>query len=357
MSLKAGLLMADALLDAILQEIAAAQRVLLVSHEAPDGDAIASLLGLGRLLRGLEKSVVLACPDPPPSATDFLPGVDEIATEASGPFDLVISLDCSDGRRPGRLLDAGALAGARLINIDHHVTNVRFGHINWVDPSSVATAQMVLELADYARRQVEARRAWPTPPDAWLVDPEVATCLLTGLVTDTRGFRTANVDVAALNAAVRLVDAGASLATITQLALNRKPISTIRLWGLAIAGLQLQDGLLWAQITQEMRKATGVPGNSDSGLANLLSSTREAEVIVVFTERGENEIDVSMRAIPERDVSGVALALGGGGHPQASGCSLRGSLDEVRARVLDAVRQAIAQQRRDDGREGDGIPA
>ena len=348
--------MADPLLDAILGEIAAAERLLLISHEAPDGDAIGSLLGMTRLLRGLGKTAVPACQDPPPLALDFLPGVDEIVASVSAPFDLVISLDCSDAYRLGKVLDPATLASVRLINIDHHVTNVHFGSINWVDPTSVATTQMVLALADYARSQAPSEQHWSALPDAWLVDADVATSLLTGLVTDTRGFRTANVDARALQAAVRLIDPGALLTRVTQLALNRKPVAAIRLWGLAIDRLHLEDGLLWTHITHEMREATGVQGNSDSGLSNLLSDTREAEVVVVFTERGKDEIDVSMRAAPGLDISGVALALGGGGHPQASGCSLRGSLQEVEPRVLAAVRHALAQQRQDDERDGTSNP-
>jgi phosphoesterase RecJ-like protein len=348
--------MADPLLDAILDEIAAAERLLLISHQAPDGDAIGSLLGMTRLLRGLGKTIVPACQDPPPLALDFLPGIDEIVASASGPFDLVISLDCSDADRLGKVMDPATLTSVRLINIDHHVTNVRFGSINWVDPTSVATTQMVLALADYARRQAAPAPRGSAIPDAWLVDADVATCLLTGLVTDTRGFRTANVDARALQAAVRLIDAGAVLATVTQLALNRKPVNAMRLWGLAIARLQLEDGLLWTHITHEMRAAIGVRGNSDSGLSSLLSDTREAEVVVVFTEQDGDEIDVSMRAAPGLDISGVALALGGGGHPQASGCTMRGSLQDVEPRVLAALRHALAQQRQDDERAGTPDP-
>jgi phosphoesterase RecJ-like protein len=299
------------------------------------------------LLRGLGKEVVPACQDPPPSAVDFLPGVEGLVTKAEGSFDLVISLDCSDERRMGNVLDPDTRSRLPLINIDHHVTNVLFGTINWVDASSAATTQMVLALAEYARQKMahQGHSAWTE--EAWSVDADAALCLLTGLVTDTRGFRTANVDSRALDAAVRLINAGASLAQVTQLALNRRPVAAIRLWGLAISGLQLRDGLLWTSITHDMRKATGVGGNSDSGLANLLSDTREAQVVVVFTERDEDSIDVSMRAAPGLDVSGVALALGGGGHPQAAGCTLQGSLEEARSRVLEAVQRAMVQQRRD----------
>lgn len=325
--------MAEPVLDALLNQIAAAERILLVTHEWPDGDAIGSLLGLARLLRRQGKQVTPACQDPPPASLDFVPGVEQIVTQASGPFDLVIGLDASDRRRLGRLLEAEALAGAPLINVDHHVTNVNFGSLNWVDPTSVATAQMVLKLAEYA---------------GWPVDAEVATCLLTGLVTDTRAFRTANVDAAALNAALRLIQAGASLVQVTQLALSRRPLATVRLWGEAIGRLQFEDGLLWTYITQEMRQANGVSANGESGLSNLLADVREAEVVVVFTERDGGEIDVSMRTVPGRDVAGVALALGGGGHPQAAGCTLPGPLAAVEPRVLAAVRRALAEQRKNE---------
>jgi phosphoesterase RecJ-like protein len=321
------------LLDGLRGSLERARRILIVTHVGPDGDAIGSLLGLGWLLRARGKERLLVCEDPLPAGYRFLPGSDEIVRRAEGAFDLVVSLDCSDRYRMGegiaRFVD-DMPAAVPLINVDHHVTNTRFGDVNWVDPAAVATAQMVLELAEAL---------------GWELAPPVATCLLNGLITDTRSFRTSNVDARAIQAALRLMEAGASLADITRRALEQRSLASVRLWGQAIERLRLEDGVLWTAVTDDMRRALGLNGNDFSGLANFLSGIREADVVIVFTEREEGTIDVGMRAAPGLDVARMALRLGGGGHPQAAGCTLEGELAQVQERVLAEVRRSLAAQR------------
>jgi len=274
----------------------------------------------------------MACEDLVPEVYDWLPGRDQVVREASGPLDLVLSLDCSDRRRMGRLYD-DTLVELPLLNIDHHVTNTMFGTVNWVDPSSVATTQMVLTLAEAM---------------GWELTELVAVCLLTGIVTDTRSFRTANVDSAALRAALRLMEAGASLSDITRRALEQRPLASVRLWGQAIDQAQLLDGVLWTEVTRTMRYCWELGENGDAGLTNFLSGVREASVVVVFTERDNRTVDVGMRAVPGLDVAQVALKLGGGGHPQAAGCTMEGSLAQVRRLVLDEVHRSLEEQRLED---------
>ena len=321
------------LLAAIRDHIDGARRILVVAHVAPDGDAIGSLLAMGWLLRAQGKERLLFCQDPVPVGYRFLPGSGEIVQQVQGSFDLGISLDCSDRYRLGD--DPAGLMGGEpgilpWINVDHHVTNTLFGTVNWVDPAAVAAAQMVLELAEAL---------------GWEVTPPVATCLLNGLVTDTRSFRTANVDARAVRATLRLMDAGASLSDITRQALEQRPLAAVRLWGQAIDRLHLEDGILWTEVTRVMRQRLGLDGEESSGLANFLSGVREADVVLVFTERENGTIDVGMRASPAFDVASVALRLGGGGHPQAAGCTLEGDLARVQEQVLAQVRRSLAEQK------------
>jgi phosphoesterase RecJ-like protein len=315
--------------ESIKRLIAAAGHTLLVTHVAPDGDAVGSLLGLGWLLRAQGKDLTMLCEDPVPEIYSWLPGSAEIVQFSSRPYDLVISLDCSDQRRMGKVA-AGDLCSSPLINIDHHVTNTLFGSLNWVDPSSVATAQMILTLAKVM---------------GWELTERVGLCLLTGLVTDTRSFRTPNVDASALRAALCLMQTGASLPEVTQRVLQQRPLASVLLWGQAIGRLQLEDGILWTEVTSAMRQRWGSGQDGESGLANFLSGVREADVVVVFTERDNGEIDVGMRAAPGQDVAQVALSLGGGGHPQAAGCTMVGALREVRGQVLTALRCSLQEQR------------
>jgi phosphoesterase RecJ-like protein len=312
----------------IEQLISSSARVLMITHVAPDGDAIGSLLGLGRLLRAQGKSVTLACEDRVPRVYAWLPGSEEVVQQVSGTYDLVIALDCSDERRMGHVFEDRP-ATTPLLNIDHHVTNTLFGAVNWVDPSSVATAQMVLTLANAL---------------GWTLDSAVAVCLLTGLVTDTRSFRTHNVDTAAMEGALQLMEAGASLSDISQRVLDQRPLASVRLWGQAITRLHLEGDVLWTEVTRDMRERWALEENGDSGLTNFLSGVREPKVVVVFTERDNGTIDVGMRSVPGYDVSQVALRLGGGGHPQAAGCTLEGELDAVKERVLAQIQRGLAGQ-------------
>ena len=317
------------LLDRIQEQVANAHRILLVSHVAPDGDAIGSMLGLGLLLRDKGKDLTLACEDPVPELYTWLPGSAGIVRQGSGSYDLIISLDCSDARRMGTVFHPG-LEAVPLVNIDHHVTNTRFGTVNWVDPLSVATTQMILELAEALD---------------WLLRPAVADCLLTGLVTDTRSFRTYNVDAAAMRAVLRLMEAGAELNEITRRSLDQRPLASVRLWGQAIERLDTDGEILWTEVTRSMRQRWGLAEDGDSGLANFLSGVRETKIVVVFTERENGTIDVGMRSVPGYDVATVAQKLGGGGHPQAAGCTLEGDLPVVREWVLDRVKQSLVGTR------------
>jgi len=317
-------------IEPIVQAIRKARRILVISHISPDGDAIGSLLGLGWALEWLGKEHVLACADPVPRNYRYLPGSERIVQDPDPRgVDLVISLDESDQERMGTAYDAEALRGVPLANIDHHVTNVRFGTWNWVDPSKAAAAELVLELVD--------RLGVP-------LDENIAICLLNGLVTDTRGFRTPGTGVQELKAAIRLMEAGASLRRVTHYALNRRPYSSIRLWGMALQTVRLDGRIIWGEVTQAMQREVGGGDVSNGGLVNFLLAAEEADVAVVFTETEDGNVEVGIRSVAGVDVSGVALALGGGGHPQAAGCTLPGPLSVARERVLRALAAAIQDQ-------------
>jgi len=313
----------------VVQFIRRAQNILVICHVMPDGDAIGSLLGLGWALHKLGKEHTLACVDPVPDSFAYLPGSETIVAHPEGNYDLVIGLDCSDLKRLGDAYDQNSLRGVPIINIDHHITNVGFGSVNWVDPDSAATAQMVLTLIE--RLEVP-------------LDPTMATCLLNGIVTDTRGFRTPNTTPAVMEAATKLMTARASLPEITEQVFNRRPLAVVRLWGKALSAVQLDGPIIWTEISQAMRQECGLGSDSDDGLVSFLTSVCEADVGIVFTEKDDGTIGVSMRSMPGIDISGVAMRLGGGGHPQAAGCNLNSSLAEARERVLAELRHSLLEQ-------------
>ncbi|MDY7076373.1 MAG: bifunctional oligoribonuclease/PAP phosphatase NrnA [Chloroflexota bacterium] len=308
------------------QLIQSVRQPLLICHVAPDGDAIGSMMGLGRALRQMGLEPVLACSDPIPARFNYIPGTEVIVQDVGDPFDLVISIDCSDLERLGSLTQMQAFENAPLLNIDHHLTNLNFGDVNLVDPHASSTAEVVLRLLEYM---------------AVPLDAELAICLLTGIVTDTRGFRTSNVTAQVMQAALRLMQAGASLPYITRFGLDRRSTAAILLWREALSSVQINGRVIWTSITLAMRHEVDQMGNGDAGLVSFLISAEDADIAAVFVERTDGRIEVGLRAVPGFDVAQVALQFGGGGHALAAGCNIPGPLEEAQAQVLFALQSIV----------------
>jgi bifunctional oligoribonuclease and PAP phosphatase NrnA len=326
---------------AVVEFIQQADRILLICHVSPDGDAIGSLLGLGMGLCALGKQTTLACESSVPSKFNFLPNSDSIINALdTDAFDLVIGLDSSDVARLGSIYDADRLAGVPLVNMDHHVTNLRFGDVNLVDTRAASTAEVVLALLDRLGISLQGDGA------------AIATCLLTGIVTDTLGFRTSNVTPQVMRAAMRLMEAGASLSEVTHYAFHQRPLAELYMLACGLNRMQVEDGLAWSEIKLSDRciahQNSGYGGGKigDADLVSVLVHTHEIHIAAVFTERENEQVETSFRADPGFDVAQLALALGGGGHPAASGCTLEGTLETVKARVLPMLRTALQTQRK-----------
>ena len=307
--------------------VAAATRALVITHIHPDGDAVGSLLGFGLALRAAGKAVVFACADPIPDIFSFLPSFREITATPAGTFDLITAVDVSEASRMGAI-------GERIgrppdLVFDHHVTNGGFGAINLIDVTAASTAELVAELLD--------------PLGLPLLQP-VAECLLTGLVSDTLGFRTSNTTAKSLALAQKLIEAGAVLHTIYDHSLHKRSFTAVRLWADGLARIRLTDRIVWTTLTLEGRKASGYSGNGDADLINVLASVREADVAVIFVERPDGTVKVSWRSAPGIDVSALAVAYGGGGHAPAAGAEVPGTLSEVEAKVLAATKAVLKAQ-------------
>lgn len=316
-----------------LRLIDKAERLLVVTHVVPDGDAIGSLLGLGHILRRLGKAnIKLACDDGVPEKLAFLPGTEQVVQSVEGPFDLVISVDCSDERRGGQIYyEAVYLANGRppVINIDHHITNTDFGMVNIVLPDTVSTTEILLRLM----------KAWGVA-----LDQAQAVCLLTGLITDTLCFRTANVTSGVMRVAAELMSAGADLAYITSQTVNRKPFESVRFWGTLLKSVKLEEGVVSVHVSAEERHAAGYRAAGDASVVSFLVTAWEADMAVSFVETDEGRVEISLRAKKGFDVSKVALALGGGGHPAAAGCTVDGPLESVLDQVLTMLKEARRKQ-------------
>ncbi len=307
----------------------AAKSILLVTHVSPDGDAIGSMLGLYNFFVAQGKQVVAAVDDGVPKFLQFLPSAEHVVGKLKrGKWDLMIALDASDVERMGKVGAYGLKHSKMVINIDHHPTNTQFGDIWLIDSQAVSAAELVYRWLD--TMQVE------------MTEP-VAVPLLTGLITDTLGFRTSNVTAQTLRIAQSLVEAGASLTEVMARALVHKPYSYIELWKHALPSVQLDGAIASANITQADLKAAHLNEVTDGGLVGLLISADEAMVAVVFKEHEDNSIEVSLRSKPGYDVATVAFELGGGGHRQASGATIEGPLAAARERVLKLLAKAVQE--------------
>jgi phosphoesterase RecJ-like protein len=312
-----------ALLRSAGEQLKNAQRVLLASHLRPDGDAIGSLLGLGLALRAVGKTVRMISVDGVPQNLRHLQGSEDICKRSSGEFDLICILDCSELTRVGDVFNR---PWEPDINIDHHRTNLNFARINLVDIGAVATTQIIAELLSTV--------AIPLPRPA-------ADALLTGLITDSLGFQTANMSPQALRLAADLVEMGCDLHDLFRRAMVMRSYEAARLWGAGLSRLSREGGLVWTLLSMADREACGYAGRDDADLVNVLVSVDDAEIALIFLEQPGEKVKVSWRSRPGIDVSGLASHFGGGGHANAAGAEIKGTLGEVQTVVIEATRTLL----------------
>ena len=308
----------------IRDRIRSAKCVLITSHIRPDGDAIGSSLALGLALLDVGKQVQVVLADGLPSSFKHLPGSEIIKTRAEGEFDLIISVDCSDLKRVGKALDGYHPPD---IVIDHHSTTEAFGDINLIDPQAAATASVLTRYM---------------PNWGLIISAPIAANLLTGLVTDTLGFRTSNTTPEVLRQAADLIELGADMTRLYYLSLVRRTFSATKYWGAGLSHLARADGIVWTTLTLADRKISGYTGNDDADLISVISSIDEADIAIIFTEQNKNKTKVSWRGLkPNIDVAQIASQFGGGGHKAAAGAELSGSLEEIQARVLKITQGSL----------------
>jgi phosphoesterase RecJ-like protein len=308
---------------ALIQRLQQANHILLMTHVSPDSDAIGSMLGLTHALRWLDKSVTPTCADAIRDRFDMLPGYTEVVTQASGAFDLAVALDCGDELRLGSVWTNLPNPQPFLINIDHHISNTRFGQLNRIDPAAASTAEMVLQLIDQLSVPL---------------NQDIAICLLYGIVGDTLGFRTPNTTSLQLQYAERCMAAGASLYESIDHQFNRRSQALVCLWGKAINAMQIKNRVAYTAISKAMRAACGM-GVADLSLSSFLVSINEVDRAAVLVEKDDGQVEISLRAKRGHNVSDAAVALGGGGHPLAAGATIDGPLDAATQQLLMVLKQ------------------
>lgn len=314
--------MTEEIVSAIRDRLRQAEKIMVTAHVRPDGDAVGSVLGLGLALEAAGKQVQMILADGVPKDFSFLEGSDRIKTKRSEKVDAVIVLDTADRGRAGRVLDGIETVD---INIDHHITNTNYADLNLI-VEAVSTTQILTDLIP----QLELP-----------VTPSVNEALLAGLITDSQGFRTQNMEPSALRAAADLVEAGANLPEIYFKVLTRKSFKAARYWGAGLSHIQRQNGIVWTTLSLEDRKAADYPGRDDADLVNFLSCIDDANVAVLMIEQNENKIKVSWRSKGGFDVTKVAGTFGGGGHMAAAGAMIEGKLEEVSRQVIAETQKIL----------------
>ncbi len=290
-------------------------KFLLSSHLRPDGDGIGSLLGLGLGLLKAGKEVQMVLEGGVPSSFKHLPGSELILKECTTIPELFILVDCSESTRAGRIAEKFPPD----INIDHHVTNTMFANINLVDPQAAATASIIAQ--NFSEWGLQ-------------MDEPISSALLTGIITDTLGFSTANTNPTTLRLSAKLMESGADLFELYARGLTFKSFESVKYWGAGLSRLNKIGTLVWTKLTLADRKDSGYPGNDDADLINLLSSVEGFDIAILFVEQGDGKIKISWRAKPGMDISNLALQYGGGGHPAASGAEIKGSMEEIEQKAV-----------------------
>jgi bifunctional oligoribonuclease and PAP phosphatase NrnA len=305
------------------------QHFLVTSHARPDGDAIGSALGLMHLLDGMGKRVEVAFADAIPVIYRSLPGADRIhstdppSLPAEAP-EVAILLECDSIERTGY----ASLPAGMTVNIDHHLSGRPFADWNWIDPNACAVGSMLYDFAVAARLPITAA---------------AATCLYTAVLTDTGSFTFPCTTSATFALAGHLVECGADAHHIAQDVYFSNPEGKVRILGAALSGIVVQGVLAWTTITLRDMHAAGAAASDCEGVVNYLIGIAGMQAAVVFRELPDAGWRASLRSKDSLDVAAVAERFGGGGHQNASGCTLGSAPGSGRDDLLAALRASLAQ--------------
>jgi phosphoesterase RecJ-like protein len=318
-------------LQAVVSEIDRHASFIVTSHVAPEGDAVGSAMALALALKALGKSAEVALRDPVPRQLAFLPsrGLVYRKERIVDPADALIAVDCGDLHRTGFFFGERPPVG-RIINIDHHITNHKFGDVNWVDASAASTGEMVYDLL------VELKIP---------ITPGIAAALYTSIASETGSYHYVNTTPKVFRMAADLVERGADPVAIARSLFESQTEGRLRLMAEVFSGLRLDSGgkLAWIRATLPMLEATGTDPEDTENLINYASFIEGVEVALLFRQIDPESFKVSLRSRGRVDVSRIATRFGGGGHRYASGCVVRGEIAPVEERVLAAVREEISR--------------
>ena len=314
-------------LDEILEEIKKANKIVILTHETPDGDAVGSCLGLKLALEKIGKYSDIIITNYA-RTFEFLPRVSEIETESDiKNYDLAISLDCANFKR----LDNREYfeSAKKTIVIDHHGSNNMYGDLNYVNPVAPACSEIILAILSYYEIEV---------------DVEIGTCLLTGIITDTGGFQYPATTADTFEYAAELLRKGVDIADICKRTLQTKTKANFELQKRVMDRMEiLENGkVAFSYIDQKDMDEVKAEEGDHEGLVNIGRNIEGVEVSIFIRQKdNENAYKVSLRSGSYVNVSDVCLMFGGGGHPRAAGALIQGTKEQVKEKLLKEIKKYL----------------
>lgn len=319
----------------IIEAIREGNNFIVTSHYSPDGDNIGSTLSMYYTLKKLGKNVLYVLDDTIPGNLKFL--VDGIKILKSEEVNenlkdyTLISLDCGDINRIC-VSEHIKTSVNQLICIDHHASNDNFGNLNYINPNESSTCELVYNLLKEFSKTI----------DHQIIDETIATCLYTGLLTDTGNFSYSNTNPSSYLMAYDLVNIGAQKDTIIQRIFQSNSYNYYKLLGEALDTLDIVDGKVASMmLTIDMLERNEISFNDADGVTSYTRDIDGVEVGLLFKEKGPKEVKVSFRSKNYVNVSAIAQIFGGGGHVRASGCTIEDSIENVKKMVIDEVLKHI----------------
>lgn len=297
------------------------QNILLVIHRRPDGDAIGSVLAMRNYLLELDKQVFCFCVDAPSENFNYLSDIKSISNDldevVKNNFDLCITLDCGDismTKIDEVLKNKSFKLG--LVNIDHHITNNKYGNINIVIEKASSTSEVIYIIFKTLNAEI---------------DPHTATCLLTGILTDTGNFTNGGTTIQSIESASELLKIGANIKEVINANFFNKNIETLKLWGEVLKRITYDEKLqmvVTAIFADDIKKFNLSDSDATEGISNYLNNlSKEIKFSLVLKDDGAGKVKGSMRTTRDDiDVSKIAKTFGGGGHKKAAGFEVSGKL-------------------------------
>lgn len=313
-------------LDNILEEINKANSIVILTHENPDGDAVGTGLALYNALKQYGKNPDIIIPEYP-AIFDFLPGAEEIKKESNiDKYDLAISVDCATMKRLNGFVKYFEDAKIKIA-IDHHSSNTMFGDINFVNPDAPACSQIMLVILEHFGIEITK---------------DIGTCILTGIITDTGGFKYPGVTSETFEFVAWLLNRGVNVSKVYRKVLQVKTKPNFELHRIANNRLEfLEEGrVAYTYITEEDEKQVNAQSGDHEGIVEIGRDVEGVE-ISIFVRQTEQGCKVSMRSNEYINVSDVCLMFGGGGHQRAAGALVQGTLEQVKEKLLYQVRAQL----------------